>query len=336
MKIIAPNVRDGGGVGLLTYLLEYASDRSMKIKEIHIDSSVKIEQHLSQKIVRHSNFLTKFFVYLIGKRNSLYFGNLPPITPAKGSAVYMHNPYIVMDWTELFSCSHKLIFKYLLQKLYFKYFIRNVDLVICQTESMQLKLEKLISNKKVLIIPFYDRKNKKYVKSKKSKFDLCYTSLCHAHKNHSNLFKAFKILSDKKIKINVALTIDQKGEKFLPIIDEINNEGYVQIQNFGLIDKKSIDMVYNCSRALIFPSFQETLGLPLIEAADAKLYILASDLPYVYDIVEPTIVFDPESPEKIATSIQNFLCQKNGSKLSLPKQNLSNKVDDLLNLFFCK
>ena len=43
---------------------------------------------------------------------------------------------------------------------------------------------------------------------------------------------------------------------------------------------------YNSCKALVWPSFTESLGMPLIEASVYEKDILASDLEYVHDILE--------------------------------------------------
>ena len=61
------------------------------------------------------------------------------------------------------------------------------------------------------------------------------------------------------------------------------------------------------SRALIYPSTLESFGLPLIEARDAGLPILASELDYVRDTVDPEESFDPHSPISVARAVKRFL-----------------------------
>jgi glycosyltransferase involved in cell wall biosynthesis len=51
----------------------------------------------------------------------------------------------------------------------------------------------------------------------------------------------------------------------------------------------------------------ESFGLPLIEARQAGLPILASELDYVRDVVDPEQTFDPDSPMSIARAVKRFL-----------------------------
>jgi glycosyltransferase involved in cell wall biosynthesis len=47
--------------------------------------------------------------------------------------------------------------------------------------------------------------------------------------------------------------------------------------------------------------------LPLLEAARARLPIVAAERDYVRDIVTPAETFDPESPVSIARAVRRFL-----------------------------
>ena len=65
--------------------------------------------------------------------------------------------------------------------------------------------------------------------------------------------------------------------------------------------------LYQQSRALVYPSTFESFGLPLIEARQAGIAILAGELDYVRDLVDPEETFDPGSPVSIARAIKRFL-----------------------------
>ena len=74
--------------------------------------------------------------------------------------------------------------------------------------------------------------------------------------------------------------------------------------------------MYRRVDALIYPSFAESLGLPLIEARQARLPILASELDYVRDVIDPEESFDPMSSVSIARAVKRFML-KDTTSLSL-------------------
>ena len=77
--------------------------------------------------------------------------------------------------------------------------------------------------------------------------------------------------------------------------------------NLGKVPSADIPALYKSSSALIFPSKVESFGLPLIEATQMGLPVLASELDYVRDVIEPVETFNPESPVSIARAVRRFL-----------------------------
>ncbi|MDA9221646.1 glycosyltransferase, partial [Methylophilaceae bacterium] len=74
----------------------------------------------------------------------------------------------------------------------------------------------------------------------------------------------------------------------------------------GYLIHSEIIKLYNQSNALIYPSLLESFGLPLVEASQLNLPILASELDYVRDVIDPIEVFDPTSPISISRAVKRF------------------------------
>lgn len=58
-----------------------------------------------------------------------------------------------------------------------------------------------------------------------------------------------------------------------------------------------------CKSALIFPSYIETVGLPLVEAMSVGAVILAADCEYAHEVLdgyENAFLFDPFKPAELA------------------------------------
>ena len=107
------------------------------------------------------------------------------------------------------------------------------------------------------------------------------------HKNHKRLFRSFnKICRMKYKKIILLVTLDPSQ---LPR-ETRNNK---QIIFLGSQSIKFINQIYSLVDFLIFPSLNESLGLPLIEASLQNLPIIASDLDFVYDVCKPSLTFNP-------------------------------------------
>ena len=54
-------------------------------------------------------------------------------------------------------------------------------------------------------------------------------------------------------------------------------------------------------------SFQESYGLPLIEANANNVKIIASDLDYVYEVCNPFLTFNPSAVDDIFLKIKSAL-----------------------------
>ena len=57
------------------------------------------------------------------------------------------------------------------------------------------------------------------------------------------------------------------------------------VVNLGKISHDEVFEIYGRSKALLFPSLKESLGLPLIEANQLGLKVLVSNLPFANDIL---------------------------------------------------
>ena len=95
----------------------------------------------------------------------------------------------------------------------------------------------------------------------------------------------------------------------------------------SLSSPREIEALYKKSRAVVYPSTLESFGLPLIEARQAGLPIVAAELDYVRDVVEPTETFDPLSSVSIARAVKRFL---GVPEQPLPIVNAESFVEELL------
>ncbi len=121
-----------------------------------------------------------------------------------------------------------------------------------------------------------------------------------------NLLKAIEILSDEGISLNIALTVEKERAVIIEKIDMINKKGVMNIKNFGSVPKEDVCTIYSQSKSLIFPSTNESFGLPLVEAVELGLDVVASDLEYVYQVIEPSVVFNPNDIRSIAEAIKKY------------------------------
>jgi glycosyltransferase involved in cell wall biosynthesis len=90
-------------------------------------------------------------------------------------------------------------------------------------------------------------------------------------------------------------------------IEDSSRSFGLRIENTGEVAPQQLSRLYDEAGALIYPSFTESLGLPLLEARAHGLPIIASERDFVRDIVTPQQTFDPESALSIARAVRRFL-----------------------------
>jgi alpha-1,2-rhamnosyltransferase len=74
----------------------------------------------------------------------------------------------------------------------------------------------------------------------------------------------------------------------------------------GLTDS-DLEFCYHQANALVYPSFVEGFGLPLIESLDRKLPVLASDIPVFREIVgDFATYFDLSDPDSLCDAIKSL------------------------------
>ena len=323
----ASNIFSGGGLVLLKLLLNEISKLDVNV-DIYLGYDKVIEElnnenYNNLNIVKTSSKET-FFRYLKKREDVVFLCNLPPFVKNKNTLLVFYN--------ELFFKKKNLLtkdgFKFAIFNLWFRFFNKNVDLVLVQSPH----IEKLIRNKtnctQVKNIPIY-KKFDKIIETEKI-YDFCYISSAAPHKNHKKLFDAIELLLKEDIKTNIVVTIPKHHDNLLKRINQINELYPETITNVGYIDNSKIEEVYSKSKALVFPSTAEAFGMPLIEAHDLGLKVLVSNLPYAFDVFKEVSTFNPMSTESIANTMKFFL---NG-ELEHTKQisKVVNQLDDYVNL----
>ena len=133
-----------------------------------------------------------------------------------------------------------------------------------------------------------------------------YVSSDDPHKNHKKLIEAWCLLSEENIYPKLILTIDKNTSLHSSIIKKVEKYG-LNIDIIPNLEREKILNLYKQSTALIFPSFFESYGLPLVEANQYKLPVIASELDFVRDILDPVETFDPNSAKSISRSVKRFL-----------------------------
>lgn len=128
------------------------------------------------------------------------------------------------------------------------------------------------------------------------------------YKNHRILLDALSLIDpDSDREFILYLTLD-KDELEVPA-------GFknIRVEFLGKITHEQVIWMYQQVDALVFPSYIETLGLPLIEAASQGLPVIASDLDYSREVLRgyEGVTFVPfDDARKWGESIRNVYAEK--------------------------
>lgn len=312
--IYAPGVHTGGGLVLLKSLL-LSSVRPTLESILDIRCQNQIQMPVGAKV----NWCAPSFFgrismeirlrYLVSPEDVvLCFHGLPPLLPNSARVVvFIQNRLnLAADSTK----TNKSTLRSTLKRLLFRTFSINADEFIVQTPSMRLAVQKCLGIlAPVKVLPFLDAVvfDARVVEIPKKNFDFIYVADGVTHKNHRMLLAAWVILSEEDIRPSLVLTLGTRDQKLVDEIEKTAKAYGLQIHNAGTIDRECVLSLYSNTRALIFPSKVESFGIPLIEAAQFGLPIIASELDYVRDVCIPAETFDPDSPVSIARAIKRFL-----------------------------
>ena len=318
-KIIinAVNIHNGGGEILLNQLISALPERNVIIfcskKLNHINNKKQYIKFIKIKSNFFSRILSELSIYKKSKQYDkvLYFGNFPPIFKMRAYVyLYMQNRLLVDYKINLREFPTYLRLKLYILRFFLKFFNKNVSQYIVQTDSM-FKLVKKELSKNVIKLPFlsdtYSKKSEE-INDKNKLYDFIYVASGYAYKNHLNLLNAWQLLANENLYPSLLLTIDSKlFPKALKIINQKISKSDLKVENIFFDNHDNLIDMYSKSRALIFPSNYESFGIPLIEAKYLNLPILAGELDYIRDLIDPIQTFDPNSSISIYRAVKRFL-----------------------------
>lgn len=320
--IHATNVHQGGGRALLSAILK------VSVKECDVvallDRRMPVDESEAQgiKIKRvEPSMLARFQAerWLAGhsseKDTVLCFGNLPPLFKLRGRAVvFVQNRYLIDD-IPLRGFPLLVRLRLAIERMWFARRISNANEFIVQTPTMKALLEnKVQGSVPIRILPFvaepkgYARGAQPVGMQRGKEYDFVYVASGEPHKNHLRLIEAWRLLAKEGIFPSLCLTLDEP--RFAGLCDEIKGmqqQHGLRIDNIGELSHQEALSLYGKAAATINPSLFESFGLPLIEARQARLPVLAAELDYVRDVIDPEQTFDPGSPVSIARAVKRFM-----------------------------
>lgn len=286
MIIYAINLHAGGGKVLLDTVL--TENLFSPLEAIFIDERYPVPITLPASVnvikVRPTVFgrlnaeiqLHSLIKKLNLKKSSvLFFGNLPPFkrTGLK-SFLYLQNCYLTGE-APLPKDSFKQTLRLTVEKWILRFFSKNVDEIWVQTPWMKQISEKVfpsLPTKIHLILPKFPE-----IQAKEKKYKFISISSFSTHKRLSFFIDALKLLDQElKQNINVAIILDVAiPGTFAPV--KFNN---ITLTVKYKIPREEVAATLLESETFIATSLYESLYLPLYEAAQYKLNLIAPDCGY--------------------------------------------------------
>ena len=344
--ISAINIHNGGGLTYLYLLHPFLDSKFNTIlfderakSKLPIFKKAKLiflKKGLFRNMKVFAIRIRNYFIFHSSKVNNnhdtfyteIYLNGIPPLFRLfpKGVDIYifMQNKLIFEKITiKKLTLNNLFVFLNIyISKILLFIFIKKTDILIAQTNSMQNILAKnFLKNRNIRqeeiwgaidqanfeLINRFLKNNSIPIISKIKKLSnenliFFYPASLYEHKNHRNLFEAVRLLELNSIKkFKLILTIKESDLKIFSIKNKSN------ILCLGEVDYFDLLGIYKLVDFLIFPSTSESFGLPLLEAKFNNTKIIASNLEYVYDVCNPTFVFDPNEPRDIFEKLQIVL-----------------------------
>lgn len=326
--INASNIHRGGGAVLMREIIS-CLPKNIDIFILHdkrFEITTEKSLNIKYKSVRSNLFsrlAIEYWLFKKVKKNDivLFFGNLPPIFKLNSFVfVFLQNRFLIDTYASSKYLNFYSKIRILYERIILSFFKDNADEFIVQSQSMQQLLE-IYLKKKSIKLPF----KKNFLKEISNKprttnnnnVDFIYVASQEKHKNHINLLKAWFLLAEEDIFPSLTLTLNKRHfESLLDRFDSNKNVNKIKIYNIEPRLENNIYRTFKNFNALIYPSLIESYGLPLIEAKSLGIPIIASELDFVRDIVEPDYTFDPKSSKSISRAVKRFL--KISSQLDHP------------------
>lgn len=323
--IDAVYINQGGGKVLLDLLIDAIRKKKMNVYFL-LDERVKDDYLFLGKNVTfiNSSLLKRFCFYFKTRKqfNSVFtFGNFPPPIKLKCNVYsYFHNLLLIE--------SNFVSVKLLIKRVIFRYLFYNTRHWFVQSNVVKKKLAKFSEpSTQIHVMPFFKEINKSISIKKfdNSRIKYIYVSSAENYKNHLNLLTAFEKYNYRYPNSSLTLTVSNKYIKIIQLIEQLTLKK-INIINLGMKTNDEIIKKYLESDVMIFPSKKESFGLGLIEAAQLNMPVISSDLDYVYEVIQPSNVFDPDDPN----SIYNCMCDHHNFIDKPAKINITNKLNEMI------
>lgn len=265
-----------------------------------------------RKWSKNNNIIPTSIISL--QNTGVFFSNIE-------QSIYLHTsiPFVKeSNWNPLKKDERKLWFYRYIYKQWIKLSIRKEHQIIVQTQWMRDNLVKEGYNKKKISviepeIATIDFSKINKLKGLENLIVMFYPSADYKYKNHRIIIEAVKEIintSDLNYNFKIIFTLESSSKQY-SLVKKYNLEKYFKF--VGLIPYEEVLRYYNECDVVLFPSYIETIGLPLIEAKMFNKKILVSDCQYSKEVLREydKAIYHPfNNLEKWVDSIKKEIVDK--------------------------
>lgn len=302
-------INTGGGKILLDYLVNECERTNLNVFYLFDNRSKDDYKNIpvNRKLFLKASLYNRHKFYKKEKdrfHTVLCFANIPPTINMRNIVVYTYfHQQLFIETTGNLSNLDKL--KLTIKRLILNILKKNTDFWIVQQSIIKNGLANMykIDNDNILILPFYSPIISDKMDYFRKKNSFLYVSSGAQHKNHQRLIEAFCQYYDKNKIGFLTLTVPFSNENLCYIIKEKKQAGY-PIFNIGFINRSELFKVYNEHEFLIYPSLSESFGLGIVEAIDNGCNVIGANLPYLYEVCNPSLTFNPIDISSICQALE--------------------------------
>lgn len=320
MKIVVNDIAaDSGGVlSVLKDFYQYIRDNDTGNEWYFLVGGNFIQQteriHVIELPQVKKNYLKRLsFDFLTGKslinslnpdvvfslQNTITFGVSAP------QVVYEHQPLpfqSVKNYSFLKSSERRMaMYQHLIGKVIIQS-VKHASKVIVQTEWMREAVSEkghIPVSRIVKIAPNVEDLGHFRVDIPRRYELFFYPTSAVPYKNISCICDAAALLEERGMSFEVRVTVPEQKEQS-------------HISWIGQVAREEV-MHQFCEATLVFPSYIETFGYPLVEAAQMGAIVLAADLPFAHEVLgsyENAYFFDPFDPKALADLMEQVITGK--------------------------
>lgn len=261
-------------------------------------------------------FVVPIMAKIIGAKILIMMGNFPALLWPNEQRVFLHNVLYFRKPNGLKMLVETCLFDLMMRLKKPKIFV--------QTDHMRDVVKNKYPYLDVDVVGHPLELNESPARTVAKPTLIVYPAHDYPHKNHrfllDNIDKYNRIDN-----INIVFTID-KPEYFESVTELIEFTGSLSRNDVkNLVDKSS---------ALLFLSSDESLGVPLVEAAVAKLPVIAPNLAYVDAVLSNYYSFSLNDPDSLAFALQQYCSDRVNSKVKLPNCKINTSPNNFINRLF--